>query len=424
MSPDDPGRKKKLEELKHTEEDRKKTEAEKKISEEKKLRIEEDLRTKSKILKRPLIEDIKRPPKEVEVPDSTDYYPPGIDQIITERKGEDVAGGLVHEIHHAKGDIFHIDEAHPGEHVFDVSKGIDFALYDHAHDTGADHGGVDGGHHMTGTGPSTKKTLGFQASSLEDAMKEAVLRHWDSVLKEEAKYSGHTPDIYSQRRWMFEGLSEVLNEKMLNDLHAIEDRTAQRHRGIKELNILNAQGLLDKDEQKELRRLEDEEALRYWLREKFIRRAPLERQKNIPWLQPLGRGAVGVIPYTVLNSWDLLTPSQKRASRWYADNYILRWQNLIVTQFLPKAPSLKWFKERPSRIEKLFDDVKEEEAYYKRFRENFKKAQAVLESQEKELAEYDKITEDYEKKIAKMTADAMKPKSSASKDKPGNPEDT
>ena len=163
--------------------------------------------------------------------------------------------------------------------------------------------------------------------------------------------------------------------------------------------------------------LEDQEALRYWLREKFVRKAPLTQQEKIPWLKPIGRGASEVVPYTILNSWDQLNPQARRAARWLADNYLLRYQNAIAANWLPKKPSLSWFKGKAKKgLETLFDDWNEEIYSDKKWKEAVKSGQAKLESLEEELSGYDQFTVDEEKKIASMLDAYLKSEASAAKE--------
>ncbi|MFH0862514.1 MAG: hypothetical protein V1875_05730 [Candidatus Altiarchaeota archaeon] len=417
MSTDDAGKKKKIQDQSAPPEDQAKTIGKRENID--RLRIEADYRTKDKLLRRPLIEEYKPTAKGAE-PTPEDKAPVGVDMKPERPKGEEMAGGKALD-HHAKGDLMHVEEAAKGDMSLDVTKGVDVeaakGVDDHDGGQDSDAGSADGGDEASGMRIPGRRQIRPQASSVEGYVKEAVLRHWDSVLKDEAKGQDMTSENFSQRRWIFGGMSEIINERMLNDLRGIEDRTPIRHRTIRDLNILKAQNQLDSDEAAQLRRMEDEEALRYWLREKFIRRAPLEKQKKIHWLKPLGKGAMGVTPYTVLNSWDLLTPSQKTASRWLADNYFLRWQNAIVPRFLPKKPSMAWFRQKKKgEIEHLFDDWNEEIYSDKAWKEKVKKGEAELEKLEEELTGYDQFTVAEEGKIAKMLDDYLKAETAIGKE--------
>jgi hypothetical protein len=396
--------------IEFTEDQLKKAEAEKKQREERRLHLEEELRTKSKILKRPLIEDIKRKtpqkPKEKDAADEEDAKSAGktgketrVDSYMPgSRPARGPQGGCIDGADRTGGG--------GGPAISDDSTGQ------------ADYGGVsddaDGGSRATGVGQRRTKPFILKSLTVGSLMKEAVLRHWDAELKARGERDGVTPGDLGRRIWIRSGvrgdggIKAIENERQLNDLKVIETEASMRLGRIKTLNGRKAAGNITADEDQTLRNLEDEEAKRYYLRDRFIRKMPLEEQKKLDWLQPIDDGAMGVMPYTFITAFDLMTPGAKRAMRWTADNQLLRWQNAIVSQFLPKKPSLSWFKAKAKKgIETLFDDMNEEIYSDKKWAELVKTSQAKLDDMEEELSGYDRFTVDEEQKIAKMFADYM-----------------
>jgi len=238
--------------------------------------------------------------------------------------------------------------------------------------------------------------------TLSGMMKEAVFRHWDSSLRMKPGLEATSHSNLAKRMWVTSNLEDVAEERMLQDLQRIEATAPARMSSIFSLNVRKSTGQITVAEEEELRHLEDTEASRYWLREKLLRRVPLEKQHTYDWLKPLG-GAYGVLPYTMITTWDTMSASRRRAALWYADNYLLRWQNAIVGTFLPKTPSLKWFQEAKIKgIETQFEDWNEEIYSDKAWSEQVKKGQAELENIEEELRGYDQFTVAEERRITQI----------------------
>jgi hypothetical protein len=216
------------------------------------------------------------------------------------------------------------------------------------------------------------------------------------------------PDM-SRKLWAARDFKAIMNERMLEDLRTIEKESQERLANIGALNAQKYKAGLSREEERELRRLEDTEAMRYWLREKLLRSVPIEKQREFDWLQPLGKGAFGVIPYTFITAWDMLPMDRRASTYWFADNQLLRWQTALVGQFLPRTPSMRWFRERAKHhFEKAFDDWNEELISDKKWMQMVKKGHAELEKMEEELVGYDQYTVSEERQIARLTSDYVK----------------
>jgi hypothetical protein len=403
---DDPGKRKRLDrDLRYTEEELRRLADEKRSRDERKLTIEEDIRTKSKIQSRPLLEDKRKRLQE---------EAHGVDEagMREEAKGAaqtDDRGGL-----HAGKTGVHTETEAKGGGLADTSAHDSDSSHDAAHDAGpgeaSDDGGDGGGDgDATGRRRRIPEPGPLYATNVPDMVKEAIVRHYDERLRQRGIRKGFTSDIVGRRRYLADIIDPLREERTLQDLKTIEERTPERTKRIRELNLLKAKGTIAGGENQELRRLEDEEAVRYWLRESVVMKRTIKEQRELGWMQPLGEGAFGVMPYTVLNTWDVMTAGARRSARWFADNQILRRQSAVVGQFIPKTPSLTWFQEKAKhKMESLFEDWDEEIYSDKKWREMVMKGQAQLEKIEEELSGYDQFTVEEERQIQRMFTDFIK----------------
>jgi hypothetical protein len=419
---DDSKAKKLKDDIEKVDESIKKLDQEAKERSERKVSLQDEIETKSKLVKRPMIEDIRKR-NEIEAnEDSPDGkstrkaddlkgsggHKGGIADKDAESKGSSHGGG---GHGHTGGHASPHEDAQAGEQSGGQGAGqasqaaADIAAEEASQDASDASDGGDG-HTTGGTFPRKKTNLyGVTAASL---MQEAVLRHWDSRIRQKGQAYGQTMPELSQRLWLASQTKGVMEEHMIHDLKRLEDSSRSRLKRMNDLNAGKAAGL-SKEQEKELRGLEDQEAMRYWLRERLLRKVPMEKQEEFDWLQPIGNGAYAVMPYTVITAWDRLSQARKVSARWHADNQWLRWQNSILGQFLPKKPSLKWFQEGAKKgLETLFDDLNEELYSDKKWAEMVKKGQADLEKIEEEISGYDAFTVAEEKQMAKMFDDYIK----------------
>ncbi len=268
------------------------------------------------------------------------------------------------------------------------------------------------------TGVTPRKYMSTLAStSIMGIVKEAMAIRYDTSLKLSGERHGiDVKNIYS-RMWAMTRIEETRRERMFADLKMIEGRTPERVQKINQLNEARLTGTMDAKQRQELKKLEDEEISRYTIRQMMINDVPIQEQEKLNWLRPVGEGAYGVMPYTYISNYDLLSPSQRKGVRWLYDNILLRYQNALAGKFLPKNVKSKSFKEKKKKdLETLFDDMDEEIYSDKKFAEMVKKGIAKLDKMEEELRGYDRITVGEEKKINQMLADYMKKQVSLSKE--------
>jgi len=253
-------------------------------------------------------------------------------------------------------------------------------------------------------------------------LKEAVLRHRSARLENRRKSGTQTVSDARERMRVALGMEGPINEGMTRELRALEESSDGRAKRIRELSIKRAGGLLAASDSAELRRLEDNEANRYYLRERLLRRIPIERLGDYGWVKPIGDGMLGIKPYTVLTQWDQLTPSNKRGARWQSDSLMMRFQNAIVGHYAPKKASFSWLHEKTLKgIETQFDDINEEIYSDKKWAEMVRKGQAKLEDMEEELRGYDRFTVEEEGKIRKLYGDYLKKQAELDKEIEYNP---
>jgi hypothetical protein len=254
-----------------------------------------------------------------------------------------------------------------------------------------------------GTTTTTESKPQRVALTVGGMVEESIIRRWDSHLAEKGRREGvKLKDTYT-RMWLESKRARLREERMLDRLRTIEENSDSRLNRMNELSRLKAQGARDPAEREEMRRLEEEEVARMWLRERVVRNLPLAEQKKLDWLHPLGDGAVNVMPYTYLTTSDLMSNKERAIARWYWDNFLLRWQHAVIATYLPKVPTLTWFKKKKKRaIESMFEDVDEEIYSDKAFAEMVKKGQAQLEDMEEELRGYDRFTVEEERQIRQL----------------------
>ncbi len=249
----------------------------------------------------------------------------------------------------------------------------------------------------------------LRAESPETLLKEAVLRHQNSRLEERrGRRAQMTTDARARMRITL-GVESAINESMERDLRGLEETSDGRLKRIRELSARRAGGGGSAQESAELRRLEDNEADRYYLRERLLSRIRLEELGEYGWVRPIGDGMLGIKPYTVLTQYDRLSPSNKRGVRWQSDSLMMRFQNAIVGHYAPKKASFSWLHEKTLKgFETQFDDINEEIYSDKKWAETVRKGQARLEDMEEELRGYDNFTVEEERKIKKLFSDYMK----------------
>ncbi len=248
----------------------------------------------------------------------------------------------------------------------------------------------------------------ISAMSLGGIIQEALTRRMGAKIQNRAESGRFNFQDMFDSMWAVKQSNVGRQERMIHDLRTIEERTPTRITRLNELNLKRIGEGLSVEDDKELKSLEKEEVMRYWIRQNTINELPLYDQERMNWLRPIGEGAYGVVPYTVVTKWDLLTLNQKAGVRWLYDNTLLRWQRSISGGFIPKAAKLSWFKKQKQKgVEKLFDDIDEEIYSDKKFQEMMKKGQAQLENMEEELSGYDRFTVEEEKEIQKRVAAIM-----------------
>jgi hypothetical protein len=264
-----------------------------------------------------------------------------------------------------------------------------------------------------------KRIPPISAVSLQGIARELIGRSILSSRMHKIEREGKTSSkTMFEMMWATKQWNTGRHEHMMQNLSEIEGRTRKRIESMNHLNRKKAAGGLSEDDERELKRLQREEAHRYWLRQNKIGELPLHDQERLNWLRPIGDGAYGVLPVTVVTTWDQLTKSQKAGVRWYYDNLLLRWQRGITSKFMPKKAKMSWFKRKKQRgVEKLFDDMDEEIYCDKKFLQMVKKGQAELEDMEEELRGYDRFTVEEEKQIKKMVAEIMKEELALAKEK-------
>jgi hypothetical protein len=345
-------------EIEKTEASIKAIDADKQKREARKLNVEEDIRTKSKILSRPIIEKAK-PRKKKKEAEPKDDGPSGEKQASPQR----------------------IDSSPQKS------------------------GGYLGSTGVSGPGPK-QRTL--RAPSLFGMLAESVNLHMLSALDAKDREQGLGVQDYPYKMRVTGGLKARVEERMIEDLKQLEGTAEPRLRRVGELSIKRHIGTITPGEKEELQNLQKNEATRYYIREKLLRKVPLDEQDDYKWLNPVGAGAHGVMPYTVLTTWDLMGPEKRKAAKWHAYNQLLRWQTAVLGQYLPKKPSLAWFKESKKKgLETLFDDWNEELYSDKKWAEMVKKGQAQLEKFEEELTGYDAFTVSEEAQMKKMLETIM-----------------
>jgi hypothetical protein len=423
---DDAAKRKQKKELDDAEREIARLNEEHRKRQERRLNLEEELPTKSKILQRPLIEEIPDRKMKAKADESGRGTPleGGADVPSSAGNVSSHAGGHPGGGHHGGGGA-HGHDSSAGHGHSESSSGTSEGMGEHGgeghggdgHGDGHGGDGGGGGHgHITGVGRYSPQAP-MQAATVWGLMKEAVLRRRDSGLVRKGSEEGVSISDLSKRMWGFTRYKEVMEERMKDDLRTIEETSRQRMDRIGGLNAQKSAGGLTYEEAQELKRLEDTEAMRYWLREKFLRAVPLEKQDEFDWVRPIGKGAFGVMPYTVITTWDLMTPDKRAGARWVADNYLLRWQTAHGGLYLPRTPNLKWFQEKAKQgIETLFEDWNEEIYSDKAWRAMVKKGQAELEKFEEELTGYDQYTVAEERQIAKMLSDYLKQQQALSKE--------
>jgi hypothetical protein len=343
------------------------------------LAAEEDLQTKSRILDRDIIDE-------------------GVERLSGDPGGDDDAGAKREEDKKKKkaGDV---------KDRYDEGYGVPLTVapsYSQPPAGRVSAEPIAKAAAVTGTlHPPSKPTL--IARSGAGSARELIIRRWDSYLKRRGERGQvKLKDVY-QRMWLLSKAEASVREDTRGSLRALEDSSEARLVRMNELNNMQVQGRLKAAGEGELHNLEDQEAKRYILREKYLGGMPLAEQKKMTWLRPLGEGAYSVIPYTFLTTWDLLSTKERKIARWYYDNVLLRWQHAMVGRFIPKKAEMRWFKKKvKGEAERLFEDVDEEIYSEKKFAEMVKTGQAQLEDVEEELAGYDRFTVEEEKQIKKI----------------------
>lgn len=212
-----------------------------------------------------------------------------------------------------------------------------------------------------------------------------------------------------QRMFNMEQVLTAKRERSLKDLRHIEMTTASRISRINKLNLESLNGRLSDTGRKELMDLERTEVARFWIREMAIAHLPMRVQMDMRWLMPVGNGAKGVMPYTYVKRYDLLTLKQKAGVRWAYDNVLLRYESSIAGKYVPKAAKLDWFRQKTVKdAENVLDDWDEEIYSEKKFAEMVKKGSAQLDDVVEELTGYDQFTVQEEKQIKQSVAKTMK----------------
>jgi len=268
---------------------------------------------------------------------------------------------------------------------------------------------------VAGVSTVKQKAPRLHADTIGGIVKEMLAMRWDKQLaQKQARGEGTPQDIY-RRLFLSRWAQQAREEELFDDLRDIEIRSKSRIERINQLNIIKLNDELTGTLKTELELLQQEEARRYYLRQRLIPKIPVEDLKKIDWLEPIGDGAFGVIPYTYLTQWDLITPEMRRAQYWYYDNLMLRWQMVILGHWAPKdakLPSVTLGK--PTALEKLFDGEKKAEEYAnKKFSEQVKKFLANIKQIADEMKALDKLSEAEEKKIRQQYSAYIKKVESA-----------
>jgi|GEM_PF-6225808 len=271
--------------------------------------------------------------------------------------------------------------------------------------------GIVGGDAMGATGSYPRPTMHrFDAVTLGMLSREVLATRYNANLEHKARSMGKetNTNIY-KRAWAVTKIGEAKVDRMIHDLHGLEDRADTRIRKMNDLSKLRAEGNLSVAGDQQLRNLQKEEVSRYWIRQYVIADLPMQNQEKMNFMRPIGEGAFSVIPFTYMTHYNQLSLGQKKLVRWGRDNVLLRFQGQLAGKFIPKISASKWFgRKHKDDAESLLDDVDEDIYSDKVFAEQVKKNQAQLEDMEEELRGYDRFTVDEEKDIKKYVAEKVK----------------
>ncbi|MBU0761602.1 MAG: hypothetical protein KKD39_01125, partial [Candidatus Altiarchaeota archaeon] len=176
---------------------------------------------------------------------------------------------------------------------------------------------------------SAPKVPRISAISFGGMLRETFARHMNARWEHQMETHGFTYKNMFNRMWSMDQVDSGRKEAMTRDLKIIEDRTASRITRMNELSLKKAGGNITVSEERQLRTLEKEEISRYWMRQTLINDLNLPEQEKMNWLRPIGDGAYGVLPFTIVTQWDKLDLSQKGGVRWMYDNVLIRWQRAL-----------------------------------------------------------------------------------------------